>query len=80
MYFAGLREAMGTAGEVYSLPEGVTTVGGLLDHLRGRSDMYAAALDTSKMLRVAVNQCHAHLDHPISDNDEVAIFPPVTGG
>jgi len=80
VYFASLREALGCAEENYTPPHDVTTVEELIRHLRTRSDIHAAALHSSKMLRVAVNQTHAKPDHPVSDEDEVAIFPPVTGG
>lgn len=80
IYFASLREAIGCAEETYIPPPATVTVSELIDHLRGRSDVYAAALDSSRMLRVAVNQTYAQPDHILNKDDEVAIFPPVTGG
>ncbi len=76
-YFAGLREALGTAGETLDLPAGVATVGGLRDWLAaaGRDK-----LATAKNLRCALNQDVVGLDAGIADGDEVAFFPPVTGG
>ena len=77
LYFASLKEALGKAGEQVDLPAGVATVGALRDWLvtDGRS-----ALATAKNLRVAINQEMAKLDAPIRDGDEIAFFPPVTGG
>jgi molybdopterin synthase sulfur carrier subunit len=76
LYFAGLREAMGRSAESVDLPAGVTTAGGLRDWLAGQHE----AIRTAKNLRVAVNQKMVGLDAPVADGDEVAFFPPVTGG
>lgn len=75
-----MRENIGFEQEKRSLPEGVETVGDLLDHLASLSDGYAAAFDVRGMVRVAVNHVHVQHDHKLNDSDEVAIFPPVTGG
>ncbi|MCH8861217.1 MAG: molybdopterin converting factor subunit 1 [Proteobacteria bacterium] len=80
LYFAWVRERIGTGEETLSLPGEVTTVGQLLDWLAARGEQYAAALDQRSHIRVAVNQTYVGTDHPVSDGDEVAIFPPVTGG
>jgi sulfur-carrier protein len=77
LYFASLREAFGTADETLDLPAGVDTVGGLRDWLAGQGK---AALMRTKNLRCAVNQDMARLDAPVRDGDEIAFFPPVTGG
>ena len=78
-YFAGLRESLGTASEDLALPAGVVTVGALLAHLAARGGAWAA-LARAKNLRVAVNQDMAAKDAAVKDGDEVAFFPPVTGG
>ena len=80
VYFANVREMLGCSEESYELPTSVTNVGELIDHLRTRNEQYATALDSSKKLRIAVNQTHARLDHTVTNGDEIAIFPPVTGG
>jgi molybdopterin synthase sulfur carrier subunit len=77
LYFAGLKETLGLPGETIELPAGVATVGALRDWLIGQG---RAALATAKNLRCAVNQDMAKLDAAIQDGDEVAFFPPVTGG
>ena len=79
LYFASLRETVGKASESRGLPAN-PTVAGLVAELRSRSDAWAAALDAGKRWRVAVNQEMASLDTPLRAGDEVAIFPPVTGG
>ena len=77
LYFAGLKESLGCSGESIELPAGVTTVGSLRDWLVGQG---RAALATAKNLRCAVNQDMAGFDAPVADGDEIAFFPPVTGG
>ena len=80
LYFAWLRARVGIAEEEVALPPEVRDVGGLLDWLRGRGGGHADALRNLAIVRVAVNQDYVGLDHPVRDGDEVAIFPPVTGG
>lgn len=79
LFFAGLREALGASSETLALPEGVTTVSALRDHLAARGDRWSA-LASARNLRAAVNQDMVPLTTAIKDGDEVAFFPPVTGG
>ena len=80
LYFAWLRTKIGKAEETLDLPPGVTSVGGLLEWLKGRGPGFADALKNTAIVRVAVNQEYVGRDHPLRPGDEVAIFPPVTGG
>jgi molybdopterin synthase sulfur carrier subunit len=80
LYFAWLRTKIGTGSEEIEPPEGVADVAGLLDWLEGRGDGYADALADRSLVRVAVNQEYVALDHPVAPGDEIALFPPVTGG
>ncbi len=80
LYFAGLRDAIGTNEEIVAPPPQVSTVRGLLEWLRARSPRHRNALDGATRLRMAVNLDYAGPDDPISAGDEVAFFPPVTGG
>lgn len=77
LYFASLKEALGMPGETVDLPAGIASVGQLRDWLvaQGR-----AALGSTRNLRCAVNQDMVRLDSAVRDGDEVAFFPPVTGG
>jgi molybdopterin synthase sulfur carrier subunit len=79
LYFAGLREALGQSSEQLALPAEVGNVGQLHAHLAARGGAWAALAKT-KNLRIAVNQQMAAMDAPLQDGDEVAFFPPVTGG
>jgi sulfur-carrier protein len=80
IYFAWLRARIGCAEEEIDLPPGVKDVAGLLDWLRSRSSGYAEALRDLSVVRVAVNQNYVGLEHPVREGDEIAVFPPVTGG
>jgi sulfur-carrier protein len=78
LYFARIREAVGCELEEMPLPGDVGTVSGLMDRLKQRGGVWAEQL--SRPYRVAVNQDLATADTPVRDGDEVAVFPPVTGG
>ena len=80
LYFARLRELFGTGREEAELPAGVGTLAELLDWLRARGGVWAEQLAAGRTYRTAVNQEMAGPDTPLHENDEVAIFPPVTGG
>jgi molybdopterin synthase sulfur carrier subunit len=80
LYFAWLRARIGHAEEDLAVPAEVRDVAGLLLWLQGRGGGYAEALRDLSVVRVAVNQEYVGGDHPVRDGDEVALFPPVTGG
>jgi molybdopterin synthase sulfur carrier subunit len=80
LYFAWLRARIGHAEEELRLPAEVRDVASLLAWLQQRGGNYAEALRDRSVIRVAVNQDYVGPDHPIRDGDEVALFPPVTGG
>jgi molybdopterin synthase sulfur carrier subunit len=80
LYFAWLRAKIGKAEEEIELPSDVTTVAGLLDWLKTRGPGFADALKDHRIVRVAVNQHYVGWDHRLLPTDEVALFPPVTGG
>jgi len=80
LFFASLREQLGTPGEELELPGGVATVGSLREHLSTRGGAWASALEKRKNVRAAVNQDMAQPGAAIRAGDEIAFFPPVTGG
>ena len=80
LYFAWLRERAGRSEESVALPEGVATVGGLITHLSGLDEAHASAFAHAGLVRAAVNQDFADRATPVRPGDEVAFFPPVTGG
>ncbi len=80
MYFAWVRQRIGTGEEQIELPETVTTVADVIDWLKTRHEGYEAAFANLEVIRAAVDQEHVGLDAPIGNAREIAFFPPVTGG
>jgi molybdopterin converting factor subunit 1 len=80
LYFAWLRERTGTSQESVTPPPGVNRVGALVSWLIQRSPGHASAFANRRTVRCAVNQDFAEPDTRVNPGDEVAFFPPVTGG
>nr|HIL75689.1 molybdopterin converting factor subunit 1 [Rhodospirillales bacterium] len=80
LYFAHFREKTNIAEETIDLPNDVTNVETLIDWLVGRNDSFADAFVGREHVRVAVNQEHVEFDMPVKVDDEIAFFPPMTGG
>jgi molybdopterin synthase sulfur carrier subunit len=79
LYFASVRERMGLSSEKVMVPEGAG-VSALRQQLCARGEASQQALSVQKGLRVAVNQVMVQDDVSLNAGDEVAFFPPVTGG
>lgn len=79
-FFAGLREALGTSGERFPVPEHVATAGEVLALLRRRGHPWEEALAPGRAYRIAVDQRMGDHASAIRDGAELAVFPPVTGG
>ena len=80
LYFASVREKVGKDAEEIDVPEGVATVAALSGHLRSLGANYQSAFSGKALLRAAVNQDMAQPSARIKAGDEIAFFPPVTGG
>jgi sulfur-carrier protein len=80
LYFASLREQLARSREALDLPAEVQTVEALRRWMLTRGEPFASALALGKSVRVAVNQQITQGDQAIASGDEVAFFPPVTGG
>lgn len=80
LYFAWVREAVGTGSETVDPPASIVTVADLIDWLGARSAGHAAAFADRDQLRAAVDQSFVDPNASIAGAREVAIFPPVTGG
>lgn len=80
LYFASVREKVGKEAEEIELPAGVATVAALRSHLRSRGGGYESAFAEKALLRAAVNQDMVQPAAAVKAGDEVAFFPPVTGG
>jgi molybdopterin synthase sulfur carrier subunit len=80
LYFASLRETLGTGREVVELPAGTLTVGALRAWLCARGGLWAEALAEGRAVRVALDYAMASPETALHDGAELAFFPPVTGG
>jgi len=80
LYFGKFREQMKRAEESVDLPQGDQTVASLVRLLRARGGDWSEVLSDSGTVLVAVNQRMGAWETPVTDSDEVAFFPPVTGG
>jgi molybdopterin synthase sulfur carrier subunit len=79
-YFASVKEQLGRELEELDLPGGVRTVGALRAHLKARGGAYAEVFGDKKLVRTAVNQDMVPQSGGVKAGDEIAFFPPVTGG
>ena len=79
-YFAWLRQRTGCAQEEIDLPRAVANVDQLLAHLSERHPRFGDACSAKGIVRCAVNMEYVDRDAPVGPGDEVAFFPPVTGG
>ena len=80
LYFASIREKLGKDAEDLELPAGVATIAGLRSYLQRLGSSYENAFSKKALLRAAVNQDMVQGEAAIRAGDEVAFFPPVTGG
>ncbi|MGB8276242.1 MAG: molybdopterin converting factor subunit 1 [Alphaproteobacteria bacterium] len=80
LYFAWIRSKTGIAAEEVDPPAEVKDVASLIAWLGGRGGGFTDAFSDPRVVRVAVNQEYARGDHPVARGDEIALFPPVTGG
>jgi molybdopterin synthase sulfur carrier subunit len=80
LFFASLREALGSQRETVDLPSDVRTIGDLRRWFAGRGGVWAEALGGQRLVRASLDQDMVKADAALRDGAEVAFFPPVTGG
>jgi sulfur-carrier protein len=80
LYFAWVRERIGTGEERLDLPPGIETVGDVIGWLAGRGENYAQAFADAAGIRAALDRQHVKHDAPVAGARELAFFPPMTGG
>ena len=80
LYFASLAETLGTRSEQFELPEDCRNVTELVKSLCARGEPFASAFGGDTRILVAINQQMCEPEADITDHDEIAFFPPVTGG
>ena len=80
VYFAWVRERVGRPEEVTDVPGHVTTIGDLVRWLKDRGEEYAYAFENEGVVRAAIDHVHVKPDAALAGAQEVAFFPPMTGG
>ena len=79
-YFSWIKEHVGKSEEQIELPDHINNVNELINYLNALDKKYSFFLEKKKLIKIAVNKTYSSFDTNISNNDEVAFFPPVTGG
>ena len=79
-YFTWIREHVGKSEENFDLPSNVTTINELINYLNSLNDQYKHAFAKRSLIKIAINKTYSPIESKINNNDEVAFFPPVTGG
>ncbi len=79
-FFASIRETLGTAQESVTVPDHIKTLDDVRNYLRQRGGVWAEALAEGRALRMAYNHEMTDPATLLTENCEVAFFPPVTGG
>ena len=79
-YFSWIKEHIGKSEEVIDLPADITTIKELILYLENLNDDYRLAFEKKNLIKIAINKSYSSLDDKIDNNDEIAFFPPVTGG
>lgn len=79
-YFASVREALGKANEQLEFPDDIVNVEGLMKYLGASNPAFQSLIESESKILVAVNQIVVDRNYMLSKNDEVAFFPPMTGG
>ncbi|MGE0231146.1 MAG: molybdopterin converting factor subunit 1 [Flavobacteriaceae bacterium] len=80
LYFAWVRERIGKAEEEIALPAEIDTISDLIAWLAARDEAGAYAFQEPEVIRAAIDRTHASHDMPVAGAEEIAFFPPMTGG
>ena len=79
-YFSWIKEHIGESEEQIELPDHIKNVNELINYLNEIDEKYNLIFEKKEIIKIAVNKKYSSFDAKISDNDEIAFFPPVTGG
>ena len=79
-YFSWIKEHVGKSEEYFMLPSHITNVDQLINYLIEMDEKYELILKKKEIIKISVNKTYSSFDAKISNNDEIAFFPPVTGG
>ena len=79
-YFSWIKEHIGKSEEQIELPGHINNVNELINYLNEIDKKYSLIFEKKEIIKIAVNKTYSSFDTNISNNDEIAFFPPVTGG
>jgi molybdopterin synthase sulfur carrier subunit len=79
-YFSWIKEHIGKSEEFIELPDNVKNISELINYLNNLNDDYKKVFVKKDLIKIAVNRTYGSVETKISNNDEIAFFPPVTGG
>ena len=79
-YFSWIKEHIGKSEEQIDLPNNITNVNQLINYLNEIDERYNIIFEKKELIKIAVNKTYSSFDTNVSNSDEVAFFPPVTGG
>ena len=79
-YFSWIKEHIGKSEEQIELPDYINNVNELINYLNELDKKYSLISEKKNLIKIAVNKTYSSFDTNISNNDEIAFFPPVTGG
>lgn len=79
-YFSWIKEHIGKSEEEINLPHNVSTIEELMFYLENLNDKYKRAFEKKDLIKIAINKSYSSTDDKINNTDEIAFFPPVTGG
>ena len=79
-YFSWIKEHIGKSEEQIELPGNITNVNQLINYLNEIDEKYNIIFEKKELIKIAVNKTYSSFDDKISNSDEIAFFPPVTGG
>ena len=80
LYFSWIKDKVGKSEEEFLLEDEVKTVKDLIIFLKSKNDMYKEAFADISSIKVSINMEIANFEDIIANNDEIAFFPPMTGG
>ena len=79
-YFSWIKEHIGKSEEQIILPSHITDIKQLINYLNEIDEKYNLIYEKKELIKIAVNKTYSSFDTNIKDSDEIAFFPPVTGG
>ena len=79
-YFSWIKEHIGKSEEQITIPSDITNVDQLINYLNEKETKYNLLFEKKELIKIAVNKTYSSFDTKVSNNDEIAFFPPVTGG